>query len=204
MSIQALPKGFKQYKDGIHDTIVRSSDGAGLKDLHDAGECPKDCTICASSTVQKEGNMSSLTQAFLVAALTEEVNLNEVIKATNNSLFRDVQRFADWVKKEPAESRRDLTQRFNRWMDELSNEDAFGTEGQNDPRGDQRNEEFVSEAFTRQHYEAIAKILRDYGTGDDSLHPEEFVDKIANKLADFFKQDNPRFDKGFFLSKCGL
>ena len=37
------------------------------------------------------------------------------------------------------ESRQAFCDDLNRFLDELSSEDAFGTEGQNDPRGDQRN-----------------------------------------------------------------
>jgi hypothetical protein len=55
-------------------------------------------------------------------------------------------------------------------------------------------------AFGRQHYEAIAKILKDaMGHGSDS---NEAVEDIANKFADLFARDNPRFDRGFFLNKC--
>jgi hypothetical protein len=66
----------------------------------------------------------------------------------------------------------------------------------------------LTEAFTKQHYVAIAKILKDasdtaYKVSDDST-ASELIDGIAQKLASVFAQDNPRFDKGFFLNACGL
>ena len=61
----------------------------------------------------------------------------------------------------------------------------------------------LTEAFTRQHYEAVARILkarRVNASGESEL----ILNTIANDLADLFKDDNPRFDKGFFLNKCGV
>lgn len=39
----------------------------------------------------------------------------------------------------PAEQQKLFCDDFNDFLDELSGQDAFGTEGQNDPRGDQRD-----------------------------------------------------------------
>jgi len=46
--------------------------------------------------------------------------------------------------------------------------------------------------FTRQHYKAIGQIVK------DSVDKEKHVldgDKLTQKLAQFFEQDNPRFDR---------
>jgi hypothetical protein len=43
---------FTRYVDGIYDTIIRASDGAGIVDLHAAGECPRACPICNDKAVQ--------------------------------------------------------------------------------------------------------------------------------------------------------
>ena len=32
-----------------------------------------------------------------------------------------------------------IAEDFNRWLESLADQDAFGTEGQSDPRGDQRS-----------------------------------------------------------------
>ena len=37
------------------------------------------------------------------------------------------------------ESIKVISDSFNDWLDELNSNDWFGTEGQNDPRGDNRN-----------------------------------------------------------------
>ncbi|MBU2249277.1 MAG: hypothetical protein KKD77_21195 [Gammaproteobacteria bacterium] len=56
--------------------------------------------------------------------------------------------------------------------------------------------------FTKNHYKAIAKMLQDSFGDDLFTHyaPSLFVDK----LVDYFKADNPLFDKGRFLAACGL
>lgn len=49
--------------------------------------------------------------------------------------------------------------------------------------------------MTKKHYEAIADIMNRY-----SHHP----DWIPEKLADYFTQDNPKFDRMRFLQACGI
>ena len=49
--------------------------------------------------------------------------------------------------------------------------------------------------FTKQHYQAIAAILRDANSDKR---------QIAENLADYFSSDNPHFDKMRFLSACGF
>jgi hypothetical protein len=41
------PRGFVAYRDGKYDGFIRKEDGVGLRDLHDRGECPKDCNYCS-------------------------------------------------------------------------------------------------------------------------------------------------------------
>lgn len=60
-------------------------------------------------------------------------------KATAKNVADVLRRFADLVKKEPAEHRKLYARDVNGLLDELASQDAFGTEGQLDPRGDQRD-----------------------------------------------------------------
>jgi hypothetical protein len=43
---ESAPEGFVAYQDGMYRGYVRKKDGAGLRDLHQSGECPKDCAYC--------------------------------------------------------------------------------------------------------------------------------------------------------------
>jgi len=71
----------------------------------------------------------------------------------------------------------------------------------------------LSEAFTRQHYVAIAEVINDTlasieeeqdRNGTKGGHIIAAVEELAKKLATIFANDNRLFDKGLFLSKCGL
>ena len=62
----------------------------------------------------------------------------------------------------------------------------------------------LNEAFTRQHYEALAKAIKTAYEKVDGVIAEQAIETLANDLAEIFVKDNSRFDKGFFLSKCGL
>lgn len=65
--------------------------------------------------------------------------------------------------------------------------------------------------FTKQHYVAIASIIKANKTkitsediaqcitGLPCLHPDMIGD-----LADYFAKDNPQFDRQKFLGACGL
>lgn len=57
-------------------------------------------------------------------------------------------------------------------------------------------------AFSRQHYIAIAKILKDAAHGEAG--ETEVIQEIGEKLANLFRQDNPRFDEPKFLAAAGL
>ena len=61
----------------------------------------------------------------------------------------------------------------------------------------------LTEAFTKQHYEAIAKIIATHVKRADG-QTLLVLNTIANDMADVFSDDNSRFDKGFFLNKCGV
>lgn len=57
--------------------------------------------------------------------------------------------------------------------------------------------------MTKKHYEAIAKILHqsvqyDF-EGDYGL-----TTKVVNELADYFEQENPKFNRERFLQACGI
>ena len=53
-------------------------------------------------------------------------------------------------------------------------------------------------SMTKKHYEAIASIL-----AIDTGYTRE-VAIIAERLADYFASDNPRFDRVRFLTACGI
>ena len=53
--------------------------------------------------------------------------------------------------------------------------------------------------MTRKHYVAIAEIIA-YRLCAKDNHPHE----IAKRLADYFKRDNPKFDRERFLTACGI
>lgn len=55
--------------------------------------------------------------------------------------------------------------------------------------------------FTRQHDKAIAEIVRTIGSTYRGNYIHEL---LASMLADYFIQDNPRFDRARFLTACGL
>jgi len=63
----------------------------------------------------------------------------------------------------------------------------------------------LGEAFTRQHYEAIARVIHDEAVrhyGDPGV--EDALYTVAKALSNLFKDDNPRFDPGAFITKCGV
>lgn len=59
-------------------------------------------------------------------------------RATAKNVAAVLRKFADFVEKEEAECRRLYAADVNALLDKLAAEDAFGTEGQCDPRGDPR------------------------------------------------------------------
>jgi hypothetical protein len=51
--------------------------------------------------------------------------------------------------------------------------------------------------FTRRHYEAVARVLRDAALDDEARHA------LAQDFAAMFAADNPRFHAGKFREACG-
>jgi hypothetical protein len=49
-----------------------------------------------------------------------------------------LRRYATWLDKQDAETRSAHAHEINTYLDQLLRDDAFGTEGQCDPRGDHR------------------------------------------------------------------
>lgn len=67
----------------------------------------------------------------------------------------------------------------------------------------------LSEAFTRQHYVAIAELIdetleRIEETTNGNDKAIDAVAQLGKSLATMFKNDNPNFDKQRFLSACGI
>ena len=60
-------------------------------------------------------------------------------KVTRKNLKIVLENFTVWALAEPTESQTLLCKDLNVFLDMLGDEDAFGTEGQLDPRGDQRD-----------------------------------------------------------------
>ena len=62
--------------------------------------------------------------------------------------------------------------------------------------------------FTRQHYKAIAAIIKTQPTYETTKgYPGSYhncTGDIAEKLADYFAQNNSRFNKEKFLDACGI
>lgn len=54
--------------------------------------------------------------------------------------------------------------------------------------------------FTRQHYIAIAKILKDVRM----LNAADQREQIGDELADYFQRDNERFDRERFMEAAEL
>jgi hypothetical protein len=58
---------------------------------------------------------------------------------TSRNLALVMERLTKYALETEDEARQAFCDDLNRFLDELANEDAFGTEGQCDPRGDQRD-----------------------------------------------------------------
>ena len=52
-------------------------------------------------------------------------------------------------------------------------------------------------SLSRKHYQAIADIIRTRGTSNKNQ-----VENIKSDLAEYFQEDNPRFDKERFWKAC--
>lgn len=60
-------------------------------------------------------------------------------KVTKKSFEKVIDNFKQLVLESDKEEKEQYISDFNDWLDEMHSNDAFGTEGQLDPRGDQRN-----------------------------------------------------------------
>ena len=56
--------------------------------------------------------------------------------------------------------------------------------------------------FTKQHYKAIAEIIRQALYNSDLSTPQ--YKGVVYDFADYFAGNNPRFDRKKFLDACGL
>jgi len=54
-------------------------------------------------------------------------------------------------------------------------------------------------SLSRQHYVAIAGILRETLEDAGGLNWRTAVHAVADRLADYFAADNPRFDRARFM-----
>lgn len=59
-------------------------------------------------------------------------------RVTSRNLEQVMERLTVYALETEDESRQAFCDDLNRFLDELADQDAFGTEGQCDPRGDQR------------------------------------------------------------------
>lgn len=65
-------------------------------------------------------------------------------------------------------------------------------------------------SFSRRHYEIIAKAMKETLNAEIDNYPISVAGTrigatraVAEKLADVFKRDDPRFDAARFLEACG-
>ena len=61
-------------------------------------------------------------------------------QATAANIHKVLVNFGAWVKDQPLQTRQEVAADINVMLDDILNEDGFGTEGQSDPRGDHRDE----------------------------------------------------------------
>lgn len=62
--------------------------------------------------------------------------------------------------------------------------------------------------MSKKHFEAIARILAQYNIVNPAMGFDEGYSSAANgiteAMADYFAQQNPRFDRERFLAACGF
>jgi hypothetical protein len=61
-------------------------------------------------------------------------------RVTGKTIGLTLRRFADWCDQQDSNDLAGVTDPINNLLDMLRDEDAFGTEGQCDPRGDARGD----------------------------------------------------------------
>lgn len=57
--------------------------------------------------------------------------------------------------------------------------------------------EVITEAFTKKHYIAIAKIISKHNSGGQ-------LSELVTALADMFAADNSNFDRARFIDACDI
>lgn len=55
--------------------------------------------------------------------------------ATSKTICVVLEHYAAWLQQVPAHVRSDVAAAINKHLDEMRNDDAFGTDGRQDPRG---------------------------------------------------------------------
>lgn len=58
--------------------------------------------------------------------------------------------------------------------------------------------------MTKKHFISIAKIISERLNNVQNLDTQLEAMNLASKLADYFAQENPHFDREKFLSACGV
>lgn len=64
--------------------------------------------------------------------------------------------------------------------------------------------------MTRKHYRAIANIIKlerstEFAINDINMDATlDVLKNVANNLAGYFEQDNPKFNRQRFLDACGI
>lgn len=65
----------------------------------------------------------------------------------------------------------------------------------------------MASKFTQKHYEAIAQVIRDYEfqslTKTGQAREQITLCGVIEDLDIMFNADNPKYDSGRFLTKCG-
>lgn len=61
------------------------------------------------------------------------------MKSTNKNIVTVLRNFADYLEKMDEDEREGYVENIDDMLDIIANDDGFGTEGQCDPRGDQRD-----------------------------------------------------------------
>ena len=51
-------------------------------------------------------------------------------KSKSKSVANHLRAYADWLEEQEFDTRKEAAKTFNKWMDDLRTQDAFGTEGQ--------------------------------------------------------------------------
>lgn len=61
------------------------------------------------------------------------------MKASHKNIVKVLKKFADYLEDMEPENRDLYVDSVNEMLDDILNDDGFGTEGQSDPRGDHRD-----------------------------------------------------------------